>query len=235
MKLELHKGEKHQSVRGWDILSFGLGTMSGLLIVVSVAQPKTPLNALRIPTALVMSIGSVIAERLRENDLLSLDEALGFQKAIKTEKIRKDVMMRETIADLQDEEHLFKSVPVDRWSDIAERTGIMPPNLEARSAMQNQAATQQVLPEPPVQGTATATIDPETDPCEGGYDPEGLDDDRTVETVQDCLIFAANVEAWFAEKGDAAPDSLVNEWRSAPGIAIKVENGQASIVRSKNA
>lgn len=233
MKLELHKGEKHQAVRGWDILSFGLGTMSGLLIVFSVAQPKTPLNALRIPAALVMSIGSVVAERLRETDLLSLDEALGFQKAIKTEKIRKDVMMRETIADLQDEEHLFKSVPVDRWSDIAERTGIMPPNLEARSAMQNQAATQ-LLPEPPVQGTATATIDPETDPCEGGYDPEGLDD-SPVDAVQDCLIFAANVEAWFAEKGDAAPDSLVNEWRSAPGIAIKVENGQASIVRSKNA
>jgi hypothetical protein len=234
MKLELHKGEKHQAVRGWDILSFGLGTMSGLLIVVSVAQPKAPLNALRIPAALVMSIGSVVAERLRETDLLSLDEALGFQKAIKTQKIRKDVMMRETIADLQDEEHLFNSVPVDRWSDIAERTGIMPPNLEARSALQNQAAPQQVLPEPPVQGMATATIDPETDPCEGGYDPEGLDD-SPVDVVQDCLIFAVNVEAWFAEKGDAAPDSLVNEWRSAPGIAIKVEDGNASIVRSKNA
>jgi|GEM_PF-1423752 len=231
MKLNTHQSEKQESVRGWDILSFVLGAMGGSLIVYSISQPGNPANALRLPTALVMLSGSVIAERLRETDLLSLDEALNFQKSIKTEKIKKDTMLRETIADLQDEEHLFDSVPVDRWSDIAQRTGIMPPNLEARSAMQNQAAPQ-ALPEPPVQGMAVATIEP--DPCEGGYDPEGLND-NPIETVQDCLIFAANVEAWFAEKEDDAPDSLIAEWRSSPGIAIKVENGQASIVRSKNA
>ena len=231
MKLDQHQSEKHQAVKGWDIVSTGLGLMGMALMLTSICQPKSPINALRLPAALVMMVGSVGAERLRETDLLSLDEALNFQNAIKTEKIKKDTMLRETIADLQDEEHLFNSVPVDRWSDIAQRTGIMPPNLEARSALQNQAVPQ-ALPEPPVQGTATATI--ESDPCEGGYDPEGLDD-STIETVQDCLIFAANVEAWFAEKGDAAPDSLIAEWRSAPGIAIKVEDGQASIVRSKNA
>ena len=233
MKLDTHKSEKQESVRGWDILSFGLGSMGWALVFFSIGQPGNPANALRLPAALGMAIGSVVAEQLRESDLLSLDAAVKFQQSIKTEKIKKNTLMRETIGDLRDEEDWFNSAPVDRWSDIAERTGIMPPNLEARLALQNQAMTQ-TLPEPPVQGTATATIDPETDPCEGGYDPEGLDD-SAVDDVQDCLVFAANVEAWFAEKGDAAPDSLVNEWRSAPGIAIKVENGQASIVRSKNA
>ena len=231
MKLAEHKDEKRESVRGWDILSFGLGSMGWALVLFSIAQPGNPANAARIPAALGMAIGSVFAERLRETDLLSLDEALLFQNSVKTAKIKQDTMMRETIADLRDEEDFFNSVPIDRWSDLAQRTGIMPPNLEARSAMQNQAAPQG-SPEPPVQGTAVATI--ETDPCEGGYNPEDLDD-RTVETVHDCLIFASNVEAWFAEKGDEAPDSLVNEWRSDPGIAIKVEDGQASIVRSKNA
>ena len=231
MKLDWHKDEKRQSVRGWDILSSVLGVMGGSLIIFSISQPKAPLNALRIPTALIMLSGSVIAERLRETDLLSLDEAVKFQKAIKTEKIKRDVMMSQSLEDLRDEEDWFNSAPVDRWSDLAQRTGIMPPNLEARSALQNQTSPQ-ALPEPPVQGTATATIEP--DPCEGGYDPEGLDD-SPIETAQDCLIFAANVEAWFAEKGDDAPDSLIAEWRSAPGIAIKVEDGQASIVRSKNA
>ena len=230
MKLDWHKDEKHQAVRGWDILSSVLGVMGGSLLIFSIGQPKAPLNALRIPTALIMLSGSVIAERLRETDLLSLDEAVKFQKDIKTEKIKKDTMMRETIADLQYEEHLFNSVPVDRWSDLSQRTGIMPPNLEARNAVQNQSPPQ-ALPEPPVQGSTTATIEP--DPCEGGYDPEALDD-SPVESAQDCLVFAAHVEAWFAEKGDDAPDSLVDEWRSAPGIAIKVEDGQASIVRAKN-
>ena len=231
MKLDDHRLEKQESVRGWDLLSAGLGAMGGVLILFSIGQPGNRANAFRLPVALGMMLGSVAAERLRENDLLSLDEALNFQKSIKTEKIKKEVMMKESIADLRDEEDWFNSAPVDSWSAITERTGIMPPNLESRSAMQNQAVPQS-LPEPPVQGTVTATIEP--DPCAGGYDPEGLDD-SPIETVQDCLIFATNVEAWFAEKGDAAPDSLIAEWRSAPGIAIKVENGQASIVRSKNA
>ena len=231
MKLDKHKDEKRESVRGWDILSFGLGSMGWALVLFSIAQPGNPANAARLPAALGMAIGSVVAERLRETDLLSLDEALLFQNSIKTEKIKRDVMMSESLADLRDEEDWFNSAPVDRWSDLAQRTGIMPPNLEARSALQNQAAPQG-LPEPPVQGAATATI--ETDPCEGGYDPEGLDD-RTVEVEPVILIFADKVEAWFAEKGGDAPDSLVNEWRSDPGIAIKVEDGQASIVRSKNA
>ena len=231
MKLQQHAAEKKQAVRRWDILSTGLGLMGMLLMLASMCNPGANINAVRLPTALVLMIASVGSEKLRESDLLSLDEAVNFQKSIKTEKIKKDTMLRETIDDLQFEEELFHSVPVDRWSDLTQRTGIMPPNLEARSAMQNQASPQG-LPEPPAQGMATATIEP--DPCEGGYDPESLDD-RPVETVQDCLIFAANVEAWFAEKGDDAPDSLVDEWRSAPGIAIKVEDGQASIVRSKNA
>lgn len=230
MKLQQHSEEKKQAVRGWDILSTGLGLMGMALMASSLSQPKEILNAIRLPTALVLMVGSVGAEKLRESDLLSLDEAVNFQKAIKTEKIKKDTMLRETIDDLQFEEELFQSVPVDRWSDIAQRTGIMPPNLEARSANSNPAIVQAELPEPPVQGAATATIDP--DPCIGGYDPEiGIEPNET--TVHDCLIFAANVEAWFNEKGDDVPDSLISEWREKPGIAIKVVDGIASIVKGE--
>lgn len=229
MKLQQHSEEKKQAVRGWDILSTGLGLMGMALIASSLCQPKEILNAIRLPTALVLMIGSVGSEKLRESDLLSLDEAVNFQKSIKTEKIKKDTMLRETIDDLRAEEELFQSVPVDRWSDIAQRTGIMPPNLEARSANSNPAIAQSVeAPEPPVQGTSTATIEP--DPCIGGYDPEG-DIGFNETTVNDCLIFAANVEAWFNEKGDDMPDSLIAEWRETPGIAIKVLDGIASIVR----
>jgi hypothetical protein len=47
-------------------------------------------------------------------------------------------------------------------------------------------------------------------------------------------VFAVNVESWFLEKGELVPESLIDEWRENPGIAIKVEDGQASIVRSEN-
>lgn len=229
MKLQQHSEEKKQAVRGWDILSTGLGLMGMALMASSLCQPKEVLNSIRLPTALVLMVGSLGAERLRESDLLSLDEAVSFQKAIKTEKIKKDTMLRETIDDLRSEEELFQSVPVDRWSDISQRTGIMPPNLEARNS--NPAIAPSELSEPPVQGTATATIEP--DPCTGGYDPEG-DIEPNEATVNDCLIFAANVDAWFNEKGDDVPDSLISEWRENPGIAIKVVDGIASIVRGKS-
>ena len=228
MKLQQHAAEKKHAVRGWDILSTGLGLMGGALMLASMCNPGAKINAVRLPMALVLMVGSVGAEKLRESDLLSLDEAVSFQKTIKTEKIKKDTMLRETIADLRDEEELFGSVPVDRWSDIAQRTGIMPPNLEARNS--NPAIAPSELSEPPVQGIATATIEP--DPCTGGYDPEG-DIEPTETTMNDCLVFAANVEAWFNEKGDDVPDTLIAEWTENPGIAIKVEDGIASIVRSE--
>lgn len=226
-KLQEHTAEKKEAVRGWDIISAGFGLIGFGLMAVSIGQPGEKINAIRLPAALMMMVASVGAEMAREADLLSLDESLGFEKAIKTEKIKKDVMMRETIDDLQIEEELFHSVPVDRWSDLTQRTGIAPPNIEARAAMQN-TVIQEPMPEPAVQGTATATLEP--DPCIGGYDPEA----EVAEPAQDCLVFAANVEAWFIEKGGDVPDSLIAEWRESPGIAIKVTDGQASIVRGES-
>lgn len=231
MKLQQHAEEKRQSVRGWDIVSAGFGLTGFALIMASIANPGAKINAIRLPAAFGMMLASIGAEQLRESDLLSLNEAINFQKTIKTEKIKKDTLLRETIDDLQAEEALFQSVPVDRWSDLAQRTGIAPPNLEARSANANPATAQAEMPEPPVQGTApTAIMEP--DPCADGYDPENVTDESDV--CQDCLIFAANVEAWFVERGDEVPDSLIAEWRENPGIAIKVTDGIASIVRGQD-
>ena len=231
MKLQQHTEEKRQAVRGWDIVSAGFGLTGFALFMASIANPGAKINAIRLPAALGVMIASVGAERSQSSDLLSLNEAVNFQKAIKTEKIKKDTLLRETIDDLQAEEALFQSVPVDRWSDLAQRTGIVPPNLEARSANANPATAPAEMPEPPVQGTApTATMEP--DPCADGYDPETSPES---EVFQDCLIFAANVEAWFAERGDEVPDSLIAEWRENPGIAIKVTDGIASIVRGQDA
>jgi hypothetical protein len=165
-----------------------------------------------------------------------LNKAVEFDKGIQSEKIRKDTLLEATIEDLEAEELAYRRVPQDRWTDLAERTGIAPPNLEARSAMQStlqsnpiatSTSTQTI--EPPVQ---TSIPDPEIDPCHGGYDPEC--DSQDSQDSHDCIVFAANVEPWFLEKGDLVPDSLITEWRENPGIAIKVEGGQASIVRSEN-
>lgn len=232
MKLQQHTEEKRQAVRGWDIVSAGFGLTGFALIMASIANPGAKINAIRLPAAFGMMAASVGAERLRESDLLSLNESINFQKTIKTEKIKKDTLLRETIDDLQTEEALFQSVPVDRWSDLAQRTGIAPPNLEARSANANPVTAQAEMPEPPVQGTApTAIMEP--DPCADGYDPEAAAATES-NVCQDCLIFAANVEAWFAERGDEVPDSLIAEWRQKPGIAIKVTDGIASIVRGQD-
>lgn len=230
MKLQQHAEEKRQAVRGWDIVSAGLGLTGFALIMASIANPGAKINAIRLPAAFGMMLASVGAEQLRSTDLLSLNETINFQKAIKTEKIKKDTLLRETIDDLQTEEELFQSVPVDRWTDLAQRTGIAPPNLEARSVNANPAMTAAEMPEPPVQGAATATMEP--DPCADGYDPEDASPES--EVFQDCLVFAANVEAWFAERGDEVPGSLIAEWRKNPGIAIKVTDGIASIVRGQD-
>lgn len=229
MKLELHTAEKHEAVRGWDILSSGLGFTSALLFGACLLNPKEPINAIRIPLIPIFAMASVAAEKLRESDLMSLDQATSFQSSIKTEKIKKHTLLTQTIDDLKIEEELFQSVPMDRWHDLAERTGIKPPNLEARAALQNNTALgQDIIPEPEVQGATVATIEP--DPCSEGYDPE--EETQPVEANQDSLIFANQVESWFLEKGDHVPSSLIQEWRENPGIAIKIENGQANIVRN---
>jgi hypothetical protein len=229
MKLNGHLAAKKEAVRGWDILSAGFGVTGLFLIGSCLVQPKAKINAIRLPVAVIVLACSCAAERLRESDLLSLNKAVEFDKGIQSEKIRKDTLIEATIEDLEVEELAYRRVPQDRWADLAERTGIAPPNLDARSAIQSNpiaASTSTQTIEPPVQ---TAIPDPEIDPCHGGYDPEGDSQDS-----QDCIVFAADVESWFSEKGDLVPDSLITEWRENPGIAIKVEGGQASIVRSEN-
>ncbi|MGL5061084.1 MAG: hypothetical protein ACRC62_14010 [Microcoleus sp.] len=234
MKLQQHVATKKEAVRGWDILSAGMGITGFFLIASCLVQPKAKINAIRLPAAVIMLAGSCAAERLRESDLLSLDKAIEFERGIVTEKIRKDTLLRETIDDLRSEEELFVTVPRDRWGDLAERTGIMPPNIEARQAMQpqnggGQAPATQVM-EPPVQSELANAADPTPQ----GYDPEEAESDRQGDRqseIQDCIVFADQVAAWFKEKGDLVPESLIAEWQNSPGIAIKVEDGRAIIVR----
>jgi hypothetical protein len=256
VKLQEHLAKKKENVRGWDILSAGLGITGFFLISTCLCQPKAKINAVRLPAALVMMMGSCVAERLRESDLLSLDKAVEFNQSILSEKIRRHTLLSETIDDLQTEDSFYDGVPQDRWMDLAERTGIAPPNLEARQALMSQSVAQTAIQteEPAVQtaqtvgvrGNAIGVMEHEIDPAIGydpEYDPENASstnadvwaDDGVIEgeEVQDCLIFAVNVPAWFKEKAGLVPSTLIAEWLENPGIAIKVEGGQASIVRSQ--
>jgi hypothetical protein len=155
MKLQQHLATKKEAVRGWDILSAGLGITGLFLIGSCLIQPREKINAIRLPVAVIVMAGSCAAERLRESHLLSLDKAVEFSQSIQSEKIRKDTLLEATIDDLQLEEIAYQRISQDRWADLAERTGIAPPNLEARQLQAAQPATSAQTIEPPVQTSQT--------------------------------------------------------------------------------
>lgn len=221
-KLQQHTLAKKAAVNGWDLISGFFGVTGGCLIMASCIQPKAPINQFRLPAAFLMMAASVGAERLRENDLVSLDKAIEYHSSIKSERIRRNVIHSQILEDLREEDQLFAQVPQGQWPIVAQRLGINPPNYEMR---QPQA---QRIAEPEVQGVAPVAV-VDRDPCADGYDPEASRDDTA--TIEDTLIFANQVEQWFSDRAGLIPDSLIAEWRDNPGMGIQIKDGVAEIVR----
>lgn len=234
-KLQQHTLAKKTAVNGWDLISTFFGIAGGALIAASCVQPKTPINQLRIPAALVMMVASVASEKLRENDLMSLDKAIEYHGTVQSERIRRDVFHSQVLEDLKEEDEIFAKVPRDQWPALAARLGVNPPNYEAREPQQPQ----RVIPEPQVQSASpfsapsVVVANRAVDPCADGYDPEAPQDRAatTNEVLGDCLVLADQVMEWFAKWGDALPDMLFENWRSNPGLGIQVKDGMATILR----
>jgi len=223
MKLLEHKAKKEKRVNGWDIISAGLGISGWLMIAISAIQPKNPVNMLRLSTAFVILFPvSVGAERLREDDLLSLDRATDYEKALISDRLRFDTVIGEELHRIRTAEEVFAQVPVDRQLEIAQKIGVAPPNYAARQVDPIVQSLHQPIPTQ----TATEEVDPT-----GDFDPEDQADQR--EDSGSRFIMAANVEAWFEEMGDRAPKSLIDEWAKSPGAGIEITDGQAFVVPKK--
>jgi hypothetical protein len=215
-KLQEHKQLKAHKVNGWDIISAGLGIAGTLLIGISAIQPKNPINIVRVPFSFLLFAGSVTAERLRESDLLSLDRALEYEKAIKSERIKIDTTLQERLHHIQAAEEFYAQVPIDRHAEVAAIVGMNPPNYAARQS----DPLVQAMSEPVSQTAIAEEVEPT------GDDPE---------TKESSFIVAANVAEWFEQMGDRAPESLLNEWKQKPGIGIEITDGQAFVVRGQDA
>jgi hypothetical protein len=218
-KLQEHKQLKAHKVNGWDIISAGLGIAGTLLIGISAIQPKNPINIVRVPFSFLLFAGSVTAERLRESDLLSLDRALEYEKAIKSERIKIDTTLQEQLHHIQAAEEFYAQVPIDRHAEVAAIVGMNPPNHAARQL----DPMVQAMSEPVPQTAMTEEVEPT------GDDPETREaSDSTT------FIMAANVAEWFKQMGDRAPEALLSEWKNLPGIGIEITGKKAFVVRQKN-
>lgn len=208
-----HKQSKAQSVSLYDRISAGLGIMGGLLIATSLMQPKANANPGRLLAAVAFFGASVAVERIRSDDVQSLDRADEVEKEIKSERIRRQIKAGEFLKAIDEAEELYSLIPIDRHEEFADVIGVKPPNIEARQAMQ------------PVTQQATATMNDPT----GDFDPE-------TEPVKQQwgFVHAEFVESWFQEMGDRIPQGLVDEWRSRPGSAIAVEGSNVKIIRGES-
>lgn len=208
-----------------------LTIMAAVPMVVAIANPtpksKSLINGWLLLFGTGCAVASLVVEHSSSEDFEALQKALEYMSGIEKEKVKSDVMMTASIADLALQEEAFKSVPTDAWGELSRMTGVTPPNLEARRAMsaesdrtQNSVAVQSI--KSPV---ATIPIE-DVDPCSEGYEPE--------EASKDSFIFAKDVEKWFGENDDRVPEEFKTLWRSAPGIAVSVEKGQIKIVGGNN-
>jgi hypothetical protein len=212
-----HKTAKKQSVSLFDRLSTGLGIFGGCLLLACLMQPKNPANSGRLLAAIAFFGVSVAVERIREDEVASLDRAEGLEKEVKSERIRKEIQIGEKLKEIDEAEQLYGLIPIDRHEEFAEVIGVRPPNYEARQALQQAQQQPQ---------TATATM---ADPT-GDFDPEAAQ--PTTEPAH-YLVPAALVDSWFEAKAGKLPQELIDIWRSNPGKAIEVNNGKASIIRGE--
>ena len=214
-----HKNTKKQAVSLLDRLSTGLGIFGGCLLIASLMQPKNPANSGRLLAAIAFFGVSVGVERIREDEVASLDRAEELEKDVKSERIRKETVIGEKLKEFQEAEELYSLIPIDRHEEFAEVIGVKPPNYEARQALQQ--AQQQQQPQ-----TATATM---ADPT-GEFDPEVTQQQTEAAHY---LVPASLVENWFEGMAGRLPQGLIDEWRSNPGKAIEVDGTSVKIIRGE--
>ncbi len=226
VKLEQHAAQKSAAVKGWDLLSIGLGILGTGLIGTSLSQPGNRANGVRLLGGSLLFVASVSIERLREQDLESLSRAIDYRKQIKSEGIKREVMRVQALRDVKDDMAVFKAAPREHWPELAARLGINPP------APQPQYDAQ---PEPTVAMPSMATAAAyEPDPCVGGYDPEAATQNLDAPDLDSRWGFipASQVPQWFAEQ-KAAGESLgwlEKLWAGMPGLGIRIEDGRAGIL-----
>jgi hypothetical protein len=225
MQLIKHIGEKKSKVVGWDRVSIGSTVCGYALLALTLCQPRHPLNGIRIASIAVLATFSVVTERLRETDLVSLEKAQEYDKLNTSDRIRSETMLLTTAQSRARSEEIYQAIPQDEWGYIFGETGIAPPNLEMRKAI---ATPPQPRVEPAIGATgpvrmAVAEVDPT-----GSYDPEA---DAATEEPQ--FIFAHNVPAWLKSIGDGGA-SMRDEWTKKPGVGIKVAGDRAEIVYREN-
>lgn len=221
-KLDLFTRTKKEAVRGQDMISMGLGILGGALLSISVVQPKSAVNALRVPLSVAMFFGSVIAERIRDEHLESMRNALGYQKCIDTERIKRDTFHLNTLKDLQEEIEVFEAAPKHLWPILADKLGYnIPPENVATSYYGD-------TPEPSVDTGYQSNValqDPSAD-----YDPE--ESESKGDNSNCSVIFAAQVKGWMEANIDLIPESLDEAWKRSPGYAIEINDGKVKILRS---
>lgn len=223
-QLEKHKKEKERKVNGWDIISTGLGLGAMALVGVCFMQAKNPVNALRLPAAFALLGASVAAEKMRETDLLSLNDLSEYETKIRTAQLETVSILEAATRDIETAEDYYSRLPQDRWDIIHGITEIAPPALEARQA----DTLIQTIEQPKDQ--------PLPDPS-AGYDPEGSPWDEPEEEAKEpetrsSFIPKERVDQWFAEMGDNLPQSLRNEWNlTTDPKGIEVIDNQARILK----
>jgi hypothetical protein len=218
--LKEHEQKKKNQVSLLDRISMGLGAMGGCLIIACILQPGSNANSARLVAGFSFFAASVGAERVREEDVESLERAIGLQKEIKSERIRLDVALNEKLHRIDYAEAVFAVAPIDRHVEIAQELGVAPPNYEARQPKQSQPAA--AAPASP-----TATM---PDPT-GDFDPEPPEPGSIGQEWG--FISAEFVEDWFKKMGSQLPQGLINEWRDRPGEAIEVDGVNVKIIRGK--
>jgi hypothetical protein len=216
-KLQKHAEAKAKKVNGWDIISTFLGLGGTALVVVSFTQPKNIANSIRLPAAFGLFAASVVAERCRESELLSLDRATEYLKNLQTERIKLDAVLHQTKYEIQQVEDFYQDIPIDRQPEVAARIGYAPPNYAARQP-------DPVLSFQPVAvSTAPPEIQiPDEDPSLN-YDPERI-------SSGSIFIPAELVESWFKSHGKDIPQSLIEDWQNSEGaIGIEIHDGSAHV------
>lgn len=217
--LQKHKTEKEKRISEFTLIEWGLTFGAVVITLTSLAQPKNPANALRLPAAFVMFGASCLVERLRESDLLSHDRATEYEKNVKSERIQLDTVMHEELHKLEKIEDFFARIPIDRHAEMAQKLGVQPPNYAARQ-------TDTLLQSQP-QNAAIATESKLPDPT-GDFDPESESESSNSGMM---LIPAERVQQWFEQMGELCPESLRREWAETPGKFIEINDGTARILR----
>ena len=177
------------------------------------------MNIARLSIAFGWFSVSVGAERLRESDLLLLDRATKYEENTINDRVMLDTVLNEELYKLKAIEEMFVQFPSDRHLEIAQKIGVAPPNYAARQLDPIVQSLQQPIQAPMV----TDDVDPT-----GDFDPEVQSVQR--EDSGSRFIMASNVDEWFKEMGDRAPQSLTDQWSQSPGAGIEITDGQASVV-----